>query len=156
MIRREHLADRLRNVPLFSACTRTELRILARQFQQNEVPAGASLCREGEDADAFYVILSGEATVSKQVHGKPTHIATLGPGSWFGELALLDPSPRSASVSADDPMVIAVLGKRAFRAVLRDVPALSDRLLATLARRVRDSTPTAADDHSVVRSEPQS
>jgi CRP/FNR family transcriptional regulator, cyclic AMP receptor protein len=146
MFRRNEVVDHLRTVPLFAGCTGTELKILARHFQEVEVPAGEALCREGDDGNAFFVVLRGDAIVWRRKAGRSKPVATLGPGSFFGELALLDPAPRSASVTAETPLLAGSLDKRTFRAVLRDLPAISDRLLAVLARRVRESDRVIADD----------
>jgi CRP-like cAMP-binding protein len=146
VFRRNDVVNHLRTVPLFAGCTGTELKILARHLQEVEVPTGGVLCREGDDGDAFFVVLRGNAIVSRRNAGRSKPVATLGPGSWFGELSLLDPAPRSASVTAETPILAGFLDKRAFRAILRDLPAISDRLLAGLARRVRESDRMIAQD----------
>ena len=88
---------------------------------------------EGAAGAEFFVILDGNATVSR--HGK--EVATLGPGDFFGDLALLDRAPRNATVSAVTPMELAVLGQREFSGLIDDVPGFSHKLLAGLARRLR-------------------
>ena len=131
----EHLAD----VPLFAACSKSDLRIVARHAQEVEAPADTVLVAEGEHADTFFVLLSGEATVrAKGGAARGRKVGSLGPGDWFGELAVLDPAPRNATVSAATPVTLAAINARSFRALLRDVPALSERLLAGLARRLRE------------------
>ena len=70
--------------------------------------AGTTLIEEGEEGDALFVILEGAASVRR----KDTVVATVGPGAWFGELALLDGEPRSATVVATEPTTVAVLGVR--------------------------------------------
>lgn len=149
MFRRNQLVDYLRTVPLFSTCTRAELRILARHMEELEVPAGTVLCQEGDPGDSFYLMLQGSATVTQTVAGERRVLASLGETSWFGELALLDPAPRSASVTADTPVLVATIRKPMFLAILRDVPALADRLLAELARRVREPRDAIAPDVGV-------
>jgi CRP/FNR family transcriptional regulator, cyclic AMP receptor protein len=140
MGRRQQLTDHLAGVPLFAACAKGDLKILARHMVEVEVPEGATVVSEGERADAFYVVLEGEAVVSVGAARKTRrNVAKLGVGSWFGELAVLDPAPRNATVAAATPMVLGVLGARVFRAVLRDVPSLTEKLLAGMARRLRDA-----------------
>jgi CRP-like cAMP-binding protein len=139
MSRRTKLVEHLGAVPLFAACSRTDLKILARHMVEVEVPSGATIVKQGEEGDAFYVVLEGEARVLSKNRGSQKTVATLGPGSWFGELAVLDPAPRNASVSASGLMVVGVLGARVFRAVLRDVPTMTEKLLAGMARRLRDA-----------------
>ena len=145
-MRRQQLSDHLSNVPLFAACTRGDIRILARHMVEVEVPDGACLVKEGDRGDAFYVVLEGEAAVvSRGSRGTSRTIAKLGPGGWFGELAVLDPGPRNATVTANTPMVVGVLGARVFKAVLRDVPALTEKLLAGMARRLREADRIRSD-----------
>ena len=133
------LVDHLADVPLFSACTKGDLKIVARHAVEVEAPADTVLVAEGEQADTFFVLLTGEATVRRKVNGSRSRkVSTLQPGSYFGELAVLDPAPRNATVSASTPVTLAAISARSFRALLRDVPAMNERLLAGLARRLRD------------------
>ena len=89
------------------------------------------LCEEGTIGREFFLIVDGHATVSR--NGQK--IATLGPGQYFGELALLDRRPRSATVVSDTEMLVLVLGQRQFNGILDAVPALSHKLLAAMATR---------------------
>jgi CRP-like cAMP-binding protein len=120
-------------VPLFAACSKRDLQIIARHMQVLAVPAGTVVMREGEHGDAFYVVLDGRALV--EASGQ--RVGTLGPGDHMGELALLDPAPRNATVTADGDMTVGVIDARTFAAIVRDVPALTGKLLAALARRLR-------------------
>ena len=137
MARRQDLIDHLKNVPLFSRCTGRELRIVARHAEPVRLPAGSVLFSEGDQGDAFFVVLGGSAEVRKGKGGR--RVNTLGPGDWFGELALLDAAPRSASVVAVEELEVAVLGARIFRTLLRELPSISERLLAALAGELRDA-----------------
>jgi CRP-like cAMP-binding protein len=134
--RRQELIDHLRNVPLFSRCTGRELRIVARHAEAIHLPAGSVLFDEGDTGDAFYVVLEGTADVRR---GSGRRLNSVGPGGWFGELALLDAAPRSASVVATSELEVAVLGARIFRTLLRELPTISERLLAALAGELRDA-----------------
>ena len=91
------------------------------------------LIREGDRGDAFYVLLEGEAAVSRDGE----QVAVVRAGDHVGELALLDPAPRDATVTASTEVVIGVLGARVFNAIVRDVPAMNAKLLRALARRLR-------------------
>jgi CRP/FNR family transcriptional regulator, cyclic AMP receptor protein len=141
MARRRGIIETLGQVPLFGACSKSDLKILARHVVEVTVPDGKPVVKQGDQGDAFYVVIEGQATV---LTGKKA-VATLGPGSWFGELAVLDPGPRNATVCADGDMVVGVLGARVFKAVLRDVPTMTERLLAGMARRLRDADSTLND-----------
>lgn len=139
MSKRARLVEYLTSVPLFAACGTSDLKILARHLIEVEVPQGVEIVTEGEDADAFYVVLDGEGTVTRKVGRRTTRVGGVKPGSHFGELGLLDPAPRNATITAKTPMVVGVLGGRVFKAVLRDVPRFSEKLLAGLARRLRET-----------------
>jgi CRP/FNR family cyclic AMP-dependent transcriptional regulator len=129
------LRDSLADVPLFSTCSKRDLQIVARHIQVVGLPRESVVIREGDAGDAFYVLLEGDATVSQD--GQP--IAVIHAGDHFGELALLDPAPRDATVRATTDVVIGVLGARAFNAIVRDVPGMNAKLLRALARRLRDA-----------------
>jgi CRP-like cAMP-binding protein len=140
MARRQELIDHLRNVPLFSRCSGRELRILARHAEAIHLPEGSVLFEEGDTGDAFYVVLEGTAEVRR---GTGRRLNSVGVGGWFGELALLDAAPRSASVVATSELEVAVLGARIFRTLLRELPTISERLLAALAGELRDARRTS-------------
>jgi len=135
MTTRRDLTSGLAAVPLFSACSKRDLQIVARHTEVVQVPAGTEVVTEGGKGDAFFFILSGEAVVRRR--GRT--VATLGAGQFFGELALLDPAPRDATVVATSPLTVGVLGARVFRAIVADVPAMSEKLLRGMAQRLREA-----------------
>jgi CRP-like cAMP-binding protein len=135
MSARRELAAGLAAVPLFSNCSKLDLQIVARHTELLDVPAGTELVKEGLKGDAFFFIVLGDAVVSRR--GRT--VAKLGPGQHFGELALLDPAPRDATVMAATPMTVGVLGARVFRAMVRDVPNMSEKLLRGMAQRLREA-----------------
>jgi CRP-like cAMP-binding protein len=135
---RRELVDLLGDVALFSRCSRRERATVARHMETASLPEGVTLVEEGEEGDALFVIIEGAASVRR----KGTEVAVVGPGAWFGELALLDGEPRSATVVASEPTTVAVLGVRLFRTLLREFPEMTGELLAGLAadlRRTRDA-----------------
>jgi CRP-like cAMP-binding protein len=142
---RTQMSDRLAAVPMFAACTRSDLKILARHVVEVEVPSGVALVKEGDRGDAFYVVISGTAAVVSGSGRSAKTVAELGPGASFGELAILDPAPRNATITASSDMVVGVLGARVFKAVLRDVPSLTEKLLAGMARRLREADKVVND-----------
>jgi CRP/FNR family cyclic AMP-dependent transcriptional regulator len=135
MTGRRQLASGLAAVPLFAACSKRDLQIVARHIEVVELPAGTPVVEEGDKGDAFFIILVGEAAVQRR--GRT--VATLGPGRFFGELAVLDPAPRDATVVAVSPLTVGVLGARMFRAIVRDVPSMSEKLLRGMAQRLREA-----------------
>lgn len=134
MLRSDAVTDRLAAVPLFAACTGRELREISRLATEIDAPAGKALVTEGEPGHEFLVVLEGSATA----FARGAAVARFGPGDCFGELALLDNGPRTATVIADTPVRLAVVGQGEFDALLDRVPILARRVLAGLARRVRE------------------
>ena len=98
------------------------------------VETGKDIVTEGSTGHEFFMILDGEANVSRG--GKK--VAALSGGDYFGELSILDRSPRNATVTATTPMTLLVLGQREFSGVLDEVPGLAHKLLITMAHRVRE------------------
>ena len=141
MASKKQLAEALAEVPLFGRCSKRGLRTVARHFEPVTIEAGADVVTQGDEGETFFLILDGELSVSTD--GKRT--ATLGPNDHFGELALLDPAPRSATVTAIGDVELAVLSVRMFRVLLREMPQISAGLLASLASQLRNQfTDTAA------------
>jgi CRP-like cAMP-binding protein len=140
MPRHDAFLSHLAEVPLFSALSKKELALVARRAEEVKVDPGRVLVTEGSTGSEFFVIIDGNAKVSR----RGRKVATLGPGAAFGELALLDRAPRNATVTAETPMDLVVLGQREFGGIIDEVPGFSRKLLAGMARRLRD-----ADAHSV-------
>ncbi len=132
---RDSKIDQLAQVRLFSAFNKKELALIARASDEVDVPAGKELVREGSPGHEFFLILEGEASVRRG--GRK--VASLGAGQYFGELALLDRGPRNASVQAETPMQLLVLGQREFAGVLDEVPVLAHKMLTIMAGRVREA-----------------
>ncbi len=135
MSRRDAFLNHLAQVPLFSALSKKELQLVARRAEDVRVDPGRILVSEGSTGSEFFVIISGTATVSR--HGRK--VATLGAGDAFGELALLDKAPRNATVTAQTELELVVLGQREFGGLIDEVPGFARKLLAGMARRLRDS-----------------
>jgi len=133
MARSDSFVDTLTSVPLFSAYSKKELAMVAKSAERVSLPAGKIVVNEGAAGTEFFVIIDGQARVER--HGR--QVAILGPGGFFGDLALLDRAPRNASVIADSDLELAKLGQRAFDSLL-DHPGFSKKLLAGLARRLRE------------------
>ena len=130
---RSDYTTHLASVPLFSQCTKAELKNLARRTADINAEPGQILIQEGHGAYDFFVIVAGEAEVSRagQV------VAKLGTGDYFGELGLLDPALRDATVTAASEMELIVLAQWDFEQALEDAPGMTRRLLAGMAQRLR-------------------
>ena len=129
------LTELLADVKLFSRCTTRQRRAIARHAQIAELPAGVDLVKEGEPGDALFIILDGDAVV----HRDGEELNKVGPGAYFGELAILDGEPRSATVVAETDVKVAVIGIRMFRTLLREFSDLAEQLLIALAGELREA-----------------
>jgi CRP-like cAMP-binding protein len=125
----------LSEIPLFSACTGKELREIARVADRVSALDGEVLAKAGTAGREFFVIAEGKATVS--IDGG--EIAVLGPGEFFGEMALLDQGPRSANVTASGPMTLYVIGSKEFSELIDRVPFIARRILRGLSQRLRSA-----------------
>lgn len=125
----------LAQVPLFSMLPKKELAKLARNAHDRTFPAGAVLTDEQETAVSFGVIVEGRAAVS--VHGQP--VRTLGPGDYFGEMALIDNSHRSAKIAAETELRCLLFVTWVFRPFAMEHPETAWALLEMMVQRVRDA-----------------
>lgn len=124
------MADDLKRVPLFSGLTERQLRRLVKDFSERRVPIGALLAKQGEMSGvAFFVIAEGEAAVI--VDG--TRVDTLGPGDYFGELAMISQRERMATVEAVTPMRCHAIRFWDFRAFAKKNPDVTWKLLQHVA-----------------------
>lgn len=126
--------DHLSQVPLFSACSKRELQRVAKVADEVEITEGRVLLKQDSPAREAFVVIEGTA----EVHRNGKRVAQLGAGDCIGELALLDRGTRTASVTATSPMRVLVISSREFTALLEDAPTIAQKLLRTLARRVRE------------------
>ena len=125
----------LKSIWLFSGCSASEIRKIRGALDELTVATGKVLCEEGDIGREFFVIVSGTAGVRR----KGRRVATLGPGDFFGELALLDRKPRSATVVSESELQILVLGQRQFNAIVESMPSIARKLLSATATRLREA-----------------
>ena len=128
--------DALAQVPLFAGMPSRFLRRLGDKMDEQRFMEGASIVREGEPGDTFYVIVEGEAKV-KGSNGRT--LSGLIPGDFFGEISLMDGGPRTATVVAETNLTALALSRKDFGALLQSEPKVTVGLLkhaATLLRRL--------------------
>ena len=135
MRRLDQYESKLANVPLFRACSKQDLRHIARLADSDTCRPGEVLVREGQRGNELYVIVSGQAEVSR---GGKT-LATLKAGDYFGELAVLRPAPRTATVTATGVMEVLILTSRELAVLLADVPLFARKLLTGMAGRIQEA-----------------
>ena len=131
----------LGNVSLFSECSKKELGQVASMMDERRVDSGTELTREGEEGDEFFVVAEGLAEAL--IGGKKVG-SSIKPGSFFGEMALLDQGPRVATVKTKLPTRVLVLDAKGFGRVVRDSPSVALKVMRTLAERLRalETSPT--------------
>jgi SAM-dependent methyltransferase len=131
--RREELADRLEVLPLFAGLAHDQGDRIAALAHEVAVEGGHVLTQEGTPGASFFVIESGTANVSHE--GRT--LASLGPGSYFGEIALVERGPRTATVTAATPMRLLAFEVHAFSALMRDLPSVSEKITRSIEERKR-------------------
>jgi len=129
-------ANALGRCPFFAGLSRNELLEVAKVTEDLEVEEGKALTREGQSGSEFFVIVDGEVAVTKD----GTEIRTLGPGDFFGEIALLEDTPRTATVIAKTPLRFFVLTRQAFRSLLAHQPELEEKVTKALEERLRGAS----------------
>jgi len=132
MARAPSKTDVLRTIPLFEHCSKQELALIAGIADEIDFPAGKTLITEGERGREFMAIVSGEVEVRR--NGRK--LATLGAGSFVGEMALLSQAPRSATVTTTTPVDLFVITDRHFLHLLEQNPTLWLKVARALAERV--------------------
>lgn len=128
----------LRSIPLFRGCSDRELAAVGRAVDEVSVTEGDVLIREGRFGQESFVIIEGEAGVTR----RGEFLATLGPGDLFGELSVLDHKVRTATVTALTPMRLLVIHARNLLVVLEQGSAATT-MLRTLAVRLREADAAA-------------
>lgn len=128
----------LGNIPIFSGLSRADRETITSHAKFRTVPKNTILITEGDESDSLYVILSGKVKVYlNDEEGREVVLNMQGPGDYFGELALMDTAPRSASVMALEPSRVSIISKADFEECLSRNPQIGFRLMKAMARRIR-------------------
>ena len=127
------ITAKLANVPIFSGCSKRELALIARAAKEVVHRQGTTVAREGERGIGLFLILEGQCEVT--IGGKRK--AKLGPGDFFGEIALLDGGPRTASVTALTNVKLIGITGWVFRGLLMEHPSIALKTLEAVAGRLR-------------------
>jgi CRP-like cAMP-binding protein len=126
-------------VPLFHDLSKREIKKIASLCDVGDYMAGASVVKQGDPGDAFYVVLKGQAKVTS--NGR--FIARLVPGDHFGEIAVLDGGERTATVTSETPMTLVILRRKELIKALRGDADLSLHMMTELAKMIRRATKSA-------------
>jgi CRP/FNR family cyclic AMP-dependent transcriptional regulator len=132
VLHRDEKVELIKHAPLFANCSKRELQEIAHLADEIDLREGKEMTREGDRGREFFVLLEGEADVTKD--GRT--INQLSAGDFFGEIALVSDTPRTATVTATTPVRALVIVDRSFRRLLKDQPEIQSKVLAALAARV--------------------
>jgi CRP/FNR family transcriptional regulator, cyclic AMP receptor protein len=132
-VAQQDATSRLAKVPIFSECTKRELTIISRAAKEVSHKEGTVIAREGERGVGLFLILEGQCNVT--IGGKTK--AKLGSGDFFGEVALLDGGPRTATVTAMTPVRLVGITGWVFRGLLMEHPSIALKTLEAVAGRLR-------------------
>jgi len=127
----------LKKVPLFSRLGKKELQDVAHIADELDLPSGKEMALQGDRGREFFVLLAGEADVTKGGN----HVNTLQPGDFFGEIALVTKMPRTATVTATSDVRVLVITEREFDSLMRRSPTISQAVAEALAERIAPELP---------------
>lgn len=127
--------QKLGEISIFKECSAKELKSISRLLTQVTVRPGAVLTKQGDPGREFMIIVDGQATVRRD--GKV--LATLGPGDFFGELAVIAGVPRNATITADTEMTIDALNRREFSSLLDESPKIAKKILVGAVTRLHEN-----------------
>jgi CRP-like cAMP-binding protein len=138
--------DMLQNVPIFSELSRRDLGRLAKLMVPRQVKAGEVIIKEGDQAAGFFVVSSGKLEAVRGADGGgEQHLATYAPGDFFGEMALFEGFPRSATVRALEDSECLAMTRWDFMAEMKNHPEIAVGMLPVLVRRLRDADARVAE-----------
>jgi CRP/FNR family transcriptional regulator, cyclic AMP receptor protein len=132
VLRRNQKVELIRHVPLFAHVSKGELEQIAQIADEIDLRDGKEMTTQGERGREFFVLLAGTAEVKKD--GR--RINTLQDGDFFGEIALVSDTPRTATVTATSPVRALVITERSFKRLLRESPQIQEKVLSALAARI--------------------
>jgi CRP-like cAMP-binding protein len=128
----------LREIPIFAALTPEDLQRIAQIAREQWYPPGAVICRQGEEGDVMFVIVTGQVSITSGAEGSEQVLAERGAGEFLGEMAIIDPAPRSAGMIAKSETRVLAIEGEAFKAILRERPEVSLAVLQGISRRLRE------------------
>jgi CRP-like cAMP-binding protein len=138
---RSDVIDTFRGVPLFRNLSKNDLNEIAKSAKQVSHSAGTMLAEEGKMGREFFVLLDGKAIVRRK--GRKLRTITL--GDYFGEISLINPGSRTATVVAETDVKVLAIDSRSFHNLLRNVPGLSTKMLVALCKYIQTESSTFSD-----------
>jgi CRP-like cAMP-binding protein len=135
------IVEMLQKTPLWSGLTSQDLGLVAKYSEERKVETGQTIVKKGEPGDGFYLLLDGAVEVRS---GTET-LSKLGPGQFFGEMAIFSNQPRSADVVTVEPSRVLVLSANAFKTLLFANPKIGLKMLQELSQRLRNTNERLTD-----------
>ena len=132
LLHKDAKIELLKRVPLFAGCSKDELAQIALLADELDLPGERELTHEGSTGKEFVILVEGEGDVMRDGN----LIASLGPGDFVGEIALVTGQPRTATVRTRGPSRVLVMGAQAFRTLMHDVPSIQAHVLTAVAARL--------------------
>jgi CRP-like cAMP-binding protein len=132
VLRRNQKVELIRHAPLFAHLSKRQLEQIAQIADEIDLREGKEMTKQGARGREFFVLLDGSADVKKD--GR--RINRMGPGDFFGEIALVSDTPRTATVTATSPVRALVITDRSFKRLMSDSPQIQERVLSALAARL--------------------
>jgi CRP/FNR family transcriptional regulator, cyclic AMP receptor protein len=132
VLRRNEKVELIKHTPLFATCSKRELQQIAQIADEIDLREGKQMIREGSRGREFFVLLEGDAEVTRD--GR--RLNRLGPGDFFGEIALVSDSPRTATVTATSPVRTLVITSASFKRLMAEQPEIQRKVLVALAERL--------------------
>jgi CRP-like cAMP-binding protein len=126
----------IRQVPLFARCSKQDVKQIAQIADEIDLKEGTEMTREGSPGREFFVLLEGTAEVERGGE----KVNALGPGEFFGEIALISEEPRTATVRASSPVRALVVTARSFRRLLDETPEIKTSVMQAMADRLAPET----------------
>ncbi|HOD40212.1 MAG: Sporulation initiation inhibitor protein Soj [Spirochaetes bacterium ADurb.BinA120] len=133
----------LKQIPIFSSLNDSHVEKIKEIVEEISMPKGASIFKQGDFGDAFYIVISGKVKISKIEDGEDKTLAVLKEGEFFGEMALLEEAPRSASASCADDCKLYKITQKNFGYIMLLNPAISLKIMRFMSDRVRKSSVAA-------------
>jgi len=137
----DSIVEMLQNTPVWSGLTSQDLGLVAKYSEERKVETGQTILKKGAPGDGFYLLLDGAVEVRS---GAET-LSKLGPGQFFGEMAIFDNQPRSADIVTVEPSRILFLSANAFKTLLFANPKIGLKMLQELTRRLRNTNERLSD-----------
>jgi CRP-like cAMP-binding protein len=140
-VARDEKLDLLHRIPLFNTFDRAKIARLGTLAEEVDAAPGKVLMRQGENGGDLMVVVRGRVVIERDGN----RINTMGPGDFFGEIALVAHGPRTATATTEEPTTLLVVNHRAFHSLMEEFPELAVQILNTLAKRVRRLEPDACN-----------